>query len=264
MDRATQLALNEINRRFYRDAAGSFSATRSDPWDGWRRLLAACTSQPPVPELWNVLDVACGNGRLGVFLASELPGPVSYLGLDASQPLLDVAASRLEPLAQERGWTRCALRRHDLVTEPLAPQLAGERWHLIAVFGLLHHLPGAALRQRLLVELAGALAPGGWLALSLWRFDRDPRFRRRVLPWSELPRTADPALDLAQLEPGDLLLRWGNAGGQYRYCHLADDAEEARLLAALPLTLVDRYDTDGRTGGLNRYLLLRAGATATG
>ena len=39
----------------------------------------------------------------------------------------------------------------------------------------MHHVPGRALRERLLDALAAHTAPGGILALSLWRFMDDER-----------------------------------------------------------------------------------------
>ena len=41
MDRATQTVLNNLNARFYRAQAASFSATRQAPWEGWKRSLQA-------------------------------------------------------------------------------------------------------------------------------------------------------------------------------------------------------------------------------
>ena len=62
------------------------------------------------------------------------------------------------------------------------------------------------------------------------------------------------------LEPGDALLRWGPEGSSsLRFCHHSDAAEEARLLADLPLQTVRSFESDGRSGRLNRYRVLQRG-----
>ncbi len=63
-------------------------------------------------------------------------------------------------------------------------------------------------------------------------------------------------------EPGDSLLGWQDDEAAVRYCHEADDGEIGRLVAALgrrmPDThVVDRFKSDGRTGDLNAYIVLK-------
>ncbi|MDX1384935.1 MAG: class I SAM-dependent methyltransferase, partial [Thermoanaerobaculia bacterium] len=60
-------------------------------------------------------------------------------------------------------------------------------------------------------------------------------------------------IDPTRLEPGDYLLRWGDAGA-LRYCHHATDTEATDLAASLPLTPHATWRADG---DLNRYHLLR-------
>jgi 2-polyprenyl-3-methyl-5-hydroxy-6-metoxy-1,4-benzoquinol methylase len=66
----------------------------------------------------------------------------------------------------------------------------------LAVF---HHCPGYELRQRLLMEMAGLLAPGGMLALSTWLFLSTARFAQRTLTWDAI------GLSETDVEPGDAL-----------------------------------------------------------
>jgi hypothetical protein len=88
------------------------------------------------------------------------------------------------------------------------------------------------------------------LALTFWDFAGERRF--------ESKRVRDGTADFErQLEAGDVLLRWGAEGSsQLRYCHYSDEAEEARLLADLPLVLRLSFASDGRSGRLNRYRVL--------
>jgi SAM-dependent methyltransferase len=252
MDEKTVRALNAINRSFYADAAREFSETRRDPWPGWTRLPPLIEQHLPDRAL-GVLDVGCGNGRFGAFLADALPlrrPALRYCGVDASEPLLAAVRARGLPVR--------AVETHlvDIVETPLAGPFAARRFSLIAVFGLLHHVPGEELRRGLLRSLAELLEPGGLLVFAIWRFEDFERFRARLRSWEEFNAGARERVDLAQLEPGDRLLPWG-AGGRVRYCHFIDADETRRLLAETPLGALASYEADGREGALNRYFVLR-------
>jgi SAM-dependent methyltransferase len=256
MDEKTARALNAINRSFYRDRAGEFSETRRDPWPGWRELTPLVTALLPKRTL-RVLDVGCGNGRFGAFLAEAFPDrAIHYLGVDGSEPLLAAARARHLPVDSfEALWA-------DVAAEPVGSQLPERSFSLVAVFGLLHHIPGERTRAALLGALAERLAPGGLLALAFWRFDAFERFRARRLSIDAWNRDASVPIDASQLEPGDRLLRWGEDPRTVRYCHHVDDAEASRLLGATGLERVAQYDADGREGNLNRYFVLRSRGAA--
>jgi len=247
VDDATARALNSINRRFYAEQAGAFSTTRESPWPGWLRLRERIEADGLAPGL-SVLDVGCGNGRLGRFLAERAP-TLHYTGLDASAELLAIA--------REAGGLgeRPTLHRLDLVEDDWAATLGAQRFTLIALFGVLHHLPGRERRAALLRALLERLAEGGILALTSWRLERFQRFRERCLPWAESPVALHPE----QLEPGDRLLPWGRGEG-VRYVHFAHEDETAELIRSLGARVLDRFDADGRDEALNRYWLLGAPA----
>jgi SAM-dependent methyltransferase len=238
MSPETVLALNEINRRFYRTSAETFSASRDYPWLGWERIVGGL-SEPPR----SVLDVGCGNARFGAYLAAWLGGEFSYLGLDASAELLALARQRSD-LPPET-----TLIQSDLVVGGSAEALPGGHHSLVAAFGLLHHVPSFARRLELLCALAERLEPGGRLAVSVWRFGAFERFRHKRVPF-------EPPIETAELEPGDALLSFGTERGVVRYCHFLDEEEIDRLLAAAALPCLDRFSADGREGALNDYLVL--------
>ncbi len=248
MDDATIRRLNRINQDFYRTTAEEFDQTRGAPWPGWERLLPHVRALAPGRAL-SVLDVGCGNGRFGVFLAGKLarsgtrPAPsLRYHGLDFDPALLEKARQALSGLPQ----VEPRLERRDIVEHP--PDSG--RYDLVVLFGLLHHVPGFRRRAALLRALAGRLAPGGVLAFACWRFYEYARFRARVVPWPE---------DLAgRVESGDYLLDWRRGARALRYCHYVDDAEHAALVAATGLPEVETYRADGRSGDANRYSILRA------
>ncbi len=247
MDDATARALNRINRRFYAEQAGAFSASRQDPWPGWLRLREWLEAKGLAPDL-TLLDVGCGNARFGRFWAERAPA-LRYTGVDASAGLL--------ALARQAGGLgeKPELHEIDLVEEDLSARLGARRFHLVALFGVLHHLPGRERRGALLRQLLDRLGDGGVLALTSWRLARFDRFRERARPWEESP----VALDAAQLEPGDRLLPWGRGPG-LRYVHFAHEDETQQLIESLGAQVVDCFDADGREQALNRYWLLRAPA----
>jgi len=241
MKDSTARALNALNQRFYSDSAEEFAATRSAPWPGWQTLLPLLRGRSRA----TILDVGCGNGRFASFLSATLGAPFLYCGIDASAPLLALAERALAGVPGAR------LLHADFVLETPESPLPAERFDCVAAFGLLHHVPQESMRRALIRALAERVAPGGLLALTFWDFAQDPRFQGKGV------RDAAPELEDG-LDPGDVLLHWGEAKSppRLRYCHHIDEAEEARLLADLPLQPRLTYASDGRTGRLNRYRVL--------
>lgn len=229
MDDRTIERLIALNRAFYETTAGAFDQTRGAPWPGWRAAL------PYLPPVIHVLDAGCGNGRFGRFLARESASEVVYTGLDSSPVLLERARAALPPSA--------ILLERDLLRDPLPDG----PFDLVALFGVLHHVPGEATRCQLIRELAERLAPGGLLFFSAWRFAEFERYRRRIVPW--------PA-DLSA-EPGDYLLDWRRGERALRYCHFVDETEHAALVAASGLREITTFCADGESDQSNRYSLLR-------
>lgn len=250
----TAAALKRINRHFYSRHAAEFSARREAPWPGWRRVAEGVERRrQDRAGVISVLDLGCGNGRLARFLDARWPDGFEYLGVDESAALLEIAAASIGA-----GGRRLLLQ--DLM-RPLPTRLPGEPFDLIAVFGLMHHLPGTGNRRALLRRAARRLAPGGLLAVSFWQFGERQRFRRRSVPWEEHNRHAAEPIDLADLEPGDRLLRWGEESGgpgaaAVRYCHWTPPAEVDQLLTGLPLAVADGFSADGASGDLNLYRTL--------
>lgn len=273
MDQAVARKLIALNNRFYRSHAASFSATRSTPWTGWEkvaRLVEAARGKTggaaAFPTSLHVLDVACGNMRLARFLAQALSQErIAYHGIDRCAPL---AQSAETPDATDR--LSIAFHEADILERLLAPGTrtlsptgrelpAGE---LVACFGFMHHVPGEALRAALLRELVAQAAPGGIVAVSFWRFMDDARLAGKAAV-SDHGAVASPpweGYDPVDLEVGDHFLGWQDEGGALRFCHHTDEAELDRLVASVPARHAEecaRFSADGRSGELNRYLVLR-------
>ncbi len=249
MDEQTVHTLNEINRSFYSETADDFDASRSEPWPGWTRLLPLIEERRVAGAL-HVLDVGCGNGRFGAFLADRVaPDELRYTGIDSSEALLSRARERALPFAAVE------LVNADLVEAPEC--LPGGPYALTALFGVLHHIPGIVHRRALLRRLGERLAPGGLLVLTCWQFEAFSRFREKLIPWQDYNRTAPDPVDVGQLEPGDHLLPWGESGAAVRYCHFTSEDDMRQLLSSLSFDLVSSYTADGRENNLNRYFICR-------
>lgn len=232
MNDATIKRLNAINRAFYRITADAFDQSRSQPWPGWELLRTHLA--PPL----SVLDVGCGNGRFGMFLAEHFGAAIHYTGLDNNAALLERARAAV-PEAQ--------FEQRDIVEQP--PD-TGE-YDLVALFGVIHHIPGGVQRQDFMRTLSARVAPGGLLVFAAWRFYDFERFRKRVVPWSDTGISPD------DIEPHDYLLDWRRGERALRYCHFVDDDEHDILIAAAGLREIATYRADGHTGTVNRYSILQ-------
>lgn len=227
--------LNAINRRFYATTAADFDATRGRAWPGWQHLVAHLNA--PL----SVLDVGCGNGRFGLFLADELDGDISYTGVDNNRELLQYAQSALD----EQPGIRATLLVQDVIEDKLPPA----RDDLVVLFGVIHHVPGAANRRRFMAELAQRVAPGGLLCFASWRFYEYERFKKRLADWPD---------DLTnRVEAHDYLLDWRRGEQALRYCHYVDEDEQQALIEATGCEHVETFRADGSDGAMNRYSLLR-------
>lgn len=264
MDEATIKRLNQINRDFYLATADAFDESRGALWPGWDRLL------PYLPSTLSVLDLGCGNGRFGRFLADRLgASAVSFHGIDNNSVLLQRARDSLSDLPN------LVLEHRDIFAPMFGPdqrrsqnvEVSGgadsplhlgegqgvrfdfqRRATLVVLFGILHHIPGLEQRRDLLHSASLWLAPGGILVFTCWRFMEYERFRQRIVPWPDDLRD--------QVERGDYLLDWRRGNPAVRYCHYVDDAEQADLVAASGLSEIDTYRADGESNDMNRYAIL--------
>ncbi len=197
MNERTIAALARLNSSFYSGSAERFSRTRQAPWPGWSRVLETWShpdAGSTMPEAPSILDAGCGNGRFGVLLDRVLEPPYSYLGVDSSVPLLDIARSTVA----DREGVELRFVMADLVDEGLDGKLGELRFDLIVVFGVLHHIPSLKARRSLLLRLGRRLAPGGLMALTMWQFAVPDRFRARFMSWEDYNRQAEEPLDLAE------------------------------------------------------------------
>ena len=253
MDLDTARALSALTTRFYHQVSQSFSATRQTPWPGWLVLEEFLCHNQDAP--WDVLDLACGNLRFERFLAAHDELGQAWVVDNCDQLVREGIAS----LCEAPGVRTPSYHPADLsealfaaLGQPLsvldeALGLPGAAQADLAVcFGFMHHVPLPEQRVLLLRELVWRTRPGGLIAISFWQFAHNEKLRAK-------------ARHVEGGDPGDFLLGWQGQEEALRYCHSFEEDELDDLAASVAHDTQElaRYDADGRTGDLNRYVLLR-------
>jgi SAM-dependent methyltransferase len=286
--------LNKFNHSFYSYSAVSFSRTRSSQWEGWARALPAI--QTVFDAVQNkdkrpqVIDIGCGNGRFLDFLHRHSGlRDFSYQGIDLSQELLNHAAAVATDDSIKRTLIQADLvetlllsatqlgadlhttdesaviSRHS--SEPMRTTLAelfSPRPDLIAVLGVMHHIPTFDLRKQLLEATWRELAPGGLLIITFWQFADGTRFSEsKTSPTLRHVHSTDSSAPQAaqadRFSDNDYLLPWQNKPAA-RYAHHFCSDEIAKLLQSLyQATPLDSFTADGKEQ-LNYYLILKKNA----
>ena len=191
MDAQVKAKLLEINQVFYDQYSDSFSTTRHQAQPGVQRIGQS------IPKNAAVLDVGCGNGTLARHLAAQgFSG--NYLGVDLSEGLIE-DAQRLLDRPPSGMYT---FQRIDLADPVWPASFPPSTFDWLVAFAVLHHLPGADLRQQTASAFHELVKPDGRVVVSVWQWHNSPRLRKRVLPWSTV------GLDPGLLDDGDVLLDW--------------------------------------------------------
>lgn len=240
MDQDTIHHIHTLNLKFYQSFADEFSETRGRLQPGVQRILGR------IPDSDSLLDLGCGNGILARALDRQGHGG-AYIGVDQTETFLQIAREQADhPRAQfihldltEHGWDR--------QTQKAMTAAGVDAFDRVAAFAVLHHIPGAQTRVRLLRMLGGLLAEDGRFHLSNWNFMVSERLRARLVPWSEA------GLDRSQVEDGDYLLDWRRGGRGLRYVHLFDEQELERLASQAGYEVIETFYSDGKGGRLGLY-----------
>ncbi len=229
-----------LNRNFYSEYAVSFSASREKLQSGVIKVADT------IPADANILDLGCGNGNfLNYLIRHEFSG--SYFGVDISEALLKKAEELNRPFSQ----IVKTFSKADLTSNGWARSIVSDPFDVITAFAVLHHIPGAVLRQQLLAQIHELLATEGHFVFSTWQFQNSAKLRKRILPWETV------GLKESNVEEGDTLLDWRAEMGESkvgtRYVHRFTEEELNDLRVSSGFTLEDCFYSDGREGNLALY-----------
>ena len=252
MHASTAARLLSLNRQFYQTFGQAFAETRRRIQPGVRQALEI------IPPSGRWLDLGCGSGALAVEWARQKRQGL-YLGIDFSVELLDEARRAVQDVAVE--GLQITFLPADLSVPGWQPVLQGpghgRPFDGALAFAVLHHLPGAVLRQQVLRQVHDLLALGGQFIHSEWQFQYSERLMARRQPWESI------GLHEEDLEEGDTLLDWRHAlpdqTGQgapqagLRYVHLFSRGELTVLAERTGFIIQSEFESDGKGGRLGLY-----------
>lgn len=219
---------------FYQQNAEEFSKTRKNPWNGWKYLLSIVNEEFADKDLISVLDLGCGNARFYQYLEENLEFKIDYLGLDTNDFMM-IEAILKHP--------RQKFKKLNIIKNI---KNIDQKFDLVVAFGLTHHLPGNEFRKKWFESVLKLVQKNGLLFLTFWNLQTDPRFEK-----------AQRANDL---EKNDCYYNWGNSN-EKRYVHIYDKSEILKLSELFKnngFKLLKTFDSDGKNGKMNTYLILKA------
>ena len=239
--------LNAINREFYSRFAREFSKMRSEDAYEMGRIVSG------IKPGSRVLDLGCGNGRMGIRLVRE-DEHLRYVGIDSCEELLDIARETASTELDSNDASRVTFAPMDITdsqwVDAVQRESSAECFDVILLIAVLHHVPGREDRRRILWQAREVLASNGRIIVSAWQFPQSERMQKKIVPWSTV------GVDDKELEPNDSLLHWRRGGIGYRYCHWIDETELKELAQAANLSLLETFRAGGYEGNLSLYGVL--------
>jgi SAM-dependent methyltransferase len=204
--------------------------------------------QTEASKIVQILDLGCGNGRFYAYLNRRFSKPFQYIGLDNNEYLIERAAERYP------------YNNAQFMVENMgnADHLFKQKFDLVVVFGVMHHIPGNETRIKLLRKCKDLLAKNGYLVFTTWQFLNIPRVATSVVKENtDFGRQVyrDLNLDPAELQTNDYILDWQRGITAYRYCHYYTEEEVRDLSQSVGLNILHTYEADGIEGELNKYYI---------
>jgi 2-polyprenyl-3-methyl-5-hydroxy-6-metoxy-1,4-benzoquinol methylase len=222
--------LNNLTTEFYQTVASSFDSTRQHPWIGWEKT-------------WGYLVASHSQ-----FLTTKQNASINYIGIDSSKELLEKAHGR---------FSSNIFLQHDVIDQQtgsiqtLPTTISTQKYDLIVLFGVLHHIPGFNNRLELFKHLQSHLNANGVIVVSVWNFATDSRLKQKILPWSTI------SMDNEDVEINDFLLPWDREVHAVRYTHYTSTEEMLRLIEDSNLQMTSSFTADGKSEELNSYYILK-------
>lgn len=154
--------LEEIEKRFDQDVArfSNLDTGQATIVDAALQMdLITDSIRQLYPNLQHILDIGCGAGNYDVKLLQGFQNVAHVDLVDLSQPMLDKAVERIQPLTQGK------VQAHKGDFSSIA--LPENQYDVIIATAVLHHLRSDADWQQAIQKLYKLLKPGG----SIWVCD---------------------------------------------------------------------------------------------
>lgn len=212
-----------LNNEFYLQNNESFDNSRNfGYWEGFEEILKYFPQNP------KILDLACGNARFLRFLLDTKTHISSYIGVDSSKEFIQKNKLKYPDF---EFYKLDALRELNQLKE---------KYSVVAVFGLTHHIPSFEFRKAWFLELSKLVESNGILVLSFWNFDTSKS-------------DSDFKPNFYQIEKNDFFLGWKKNYVFHRYCHLFNQDELEEIVNNLKkFNLIASFEKDK-----NIYLILK-------
>ncbi|PIV50596.1 hypothetical protein CO115_01840 [Candidatus Falkowbacteria bacterium CG_4_9_14_3_um_filter_36_9] len=249
MDKQMQGKLLEIVKRNYEEIADDFNETRKKYL--WPELIKLADM---VKDDDRILDIGCGNGRLVKTFKDK---NVWYLGVDASEKLINVAKKKLKA-------ANFQFKIADIFD---LDKIINKKFDYVFCIAVLHHIPGKDLRILALKQLKNKIKPDGKIILTVWNLWRQKRYRKLIIKYSflkfisksglmsrRISRDPDSALRISG-DFGDILFAWKNSRGEAvsrRYYHAFTKFGLKKIIKKADLKIAKFYQDK-----YNYYVILR-------
>jgi tRNA (uracil-5-)-methyltransferase TRM9 len=235
--------LIDLNFQFYQTFSASFSKSRFSVQPGVKKIVADYILTPTSSKSVSILDIGCGNGEIARYLNTK-SYEGKYFGIDSSPALLDFSGNTsLSPKFSPTFLVK------DITTLNWADKFSRNAYNCIVSFAVLHHIPGAELRNNIIGSIRKLIADDGLFIHSQWQFMNSPRLSKRIVSWEKI------GVSPSQLDPGDYLLDWRAEEGKtgYRYIHLYTEDELIQYAVRNGFCVIDSFYSDGKEGNLALY-----------
>ena len=196
----------------YSHIAFDFDKKRNWVWKGFENFL-----QYAKPGS-KILDVGCGNGRLLQLLSNS---SISYTGFDNNEKLLELA---------KKNHPKAIFALGEAAQLPFD----NNKFDIVFMIAILHHIPSAKLRERVLHEAYRVLRPKGIFIMTNW-----DRYRWRYSKCL-IKYTALKFIGASRLDFKDVMIPWSNSEYE-RYYHCFTLGEMKRVTQQAGFTVLSQY-----------------------